>query len=134
VFDKEDWKEWFLKFKWNFISFKFQAFWSSIVLFILSGYFICFVYLKSIDVVIFLHEKGYISKESVESIIIHTQSVLYDKALSSLLIFFGTLLTSIIAVKGVHYFSESQKYKAVVDKLKHDGSEEDRDLKKYLPK
>jgi hypothetical protein len=126
-----DWKDWFCKLKWQFISFKFLAFWTFVVLLAASELGLIYIYKYSIRITTSLFKAGYITKDHVATIITHTQTTLFDIALSHLLVFFGAAIASIIAIKGVSYWTNSKQTSAAIDKVE---SIQKEDLKQYLPK
>lgn len=128
---RKDWCDWFAKLKWQLISFKFLSFWVFIVLLVGSWYSLAKIHERAISVAETLFKNKMINQAGVVTIITHSYSVLYDAALSHLLIFFGATIASVIAIKGMSYFTDSQKTRAVISKMESSNEE---DLKKYLPK
>lgn len=131
LLDKKDWKLWFKKLKWELISFKFLSFWTLICLLILCWWSLAKLHTNSIEVAKSLKTEGYIEKEAVSALIIHSQTVIYEKALGHVLLFFGTVLVSIIAIKGVSYWTDSNQTAELIKKL--DSTSTNEDLKKFLP-
>lgn len=127
-----DWKLWFSKLKWQLISFKFLAFWTVIFMMIGCWRSLGALQERSVVVATELFKKGYITKDHVATIITHSQTVLYDSALSHLLIFCGAILASIITLKGVSYWQEGKTKAAVIQKMNGDATKED--LKQFLPR
>ena len=127
----DDWKAWFCKLKWHFISFKFLSFWTFIVLLIGSVASLFYVYAYSIKVTSELYKRGLLTKDHVSTIITHVQTTLFDVALSHLLIFFGAAITSVIAIKGVSYWTNAKQTSTAINKVDNIQKE---DLKQYLPK
>lgn len=125
-------KTWFSKICWQLISFKFLSFWTSVVLLVVTWLSLEGLFDKSIKTAESLFSKGYITKEAVTAIITHSQTTIYDQALSHLLIFFAALFASIFAIKGVSYYTDSKTTQAVLNKMENNSTEED--LKKFLPK
>lgn len=124
-----DWKDWICKIKWQLISFKFIAFWIFTILLTGSGICLALLHSYSIAVARDLYSKGFITKDHLATIITHSQTVLFDIALSHLLIFFGAIMGSIVAIKGVSYWTDSKKTTEIINK-----TENVDDLKKFLPK
>ena len=127
----DDWKAWFCKLKWQFISFKFLAFWTLLIMLAGSGVGLALVYRYSLKILKELYKSGYLTKDHVSAIIMHTQTTLFDVALSHLLMFFGTAIAAIITIKGVSYWTDSKQTSAAIGKLDTIQKE---DLKQYLPK
>lgn len=127
-----DWKDWFWKIKWQLISFKFQSFWISILLLVASWWSLAALHDKSIHTAEKLFKLKYIDQNSVTNIITHSQTVLFDVALGHILTFSGVILTSIIAIKGVSYYTNHKTTEAVLKKMNGDTTKED--LKRFLPK
>lgn len=123
---------WLSKLGWQLISFKFLSFWVSVTLLVSSWISLDHLLEKSVATAERLYSKGYISKEGVANIVTHSQTILYDQALSHLLIFFAALFASVFAVKGVSYFTDSKTTQAVLNKMNGDTTKED--LKQFLPK
>ena len=132
LFDKQDWKLWFKKLKWELISFKFLSFRALVILLILSWFSLSNLHETSIEVAKTLHTEKFIETKDVSGLITHSQTVLYDKALSHLLVFFGAVLAAVIAIKGVSYWTESKQTSEVIKKLNGDTTKDD--LKKFLPR
>lgn len=133
-FDKEDWSNWIAKVKWQLISFKFLAFWVFTLLIIFFWYSIERLHNHVVYTAKDLFTGGYIKQADVATIITHSQTVLYDVALSHILLFLGAILASVIAIKGVSYYTDGQKTKAVIDKIGPTEGETAEDLKQFLPK
>ena len=108
-FTSPDWSDWLSKIRWQLISFKFLAFWIFVLLFILACLGLGFLYFKTIAIVTVLYQSGFITKESFATIIIHIQSVLFETALANILLFMGTIMTSIIAIKGISYVTYTKR-------------------------
>jgi len=123
--------EWIQKLLWQVISFKFLSFWVSIVLLVLSWVSLGHLYEASTHTAERLYKQGFITKEGATQIITHSQTVLYDQALSHLLLFFAAIFASVFAVKGMSYYTDSVTTKAVINKMPEQTSPDD--LKKYLP-
>jgi hypothetical protein len=123
---------WLSKLGWQLISFKFLSFWVGIVLLVGTWLSLSNLFDSSVKTAELLYSKGYITKDGVTSIITHSQTILYDQALSHALIFFAAMFASIFAIKGVSYYTESKTTQAVLNKMNDDSSKED--LKKFLPK
>ena len=133
LIDKSDWKEWINKLKWQLISFKFLSFWTAIVLLVGSWFSLEELHDKSIAVATALYKQGFLTKDNLTTIITHSQTVLYDAALSHILIFSAAVITGILAIKGMSYYTDSKQTSEVIKKL-DDNSSSGEDLKKFLPK
>lgn len=132
LIDKEDWKEWLNKLKWQIISFKFLSFWVAIILLVSVWFSLERLHNKSVKVATDLYKADIIEKGSVTTIITHSQTTLYSSALSHILIFAGACITGIFAIKGVSYYTDSKQAQTVINKINGDATKED--LKKFLPK
>jgi len=132
VFNKQDWEDWVLKLKWQLISFKFLSF--SVVLYLLvkAWGILHKVYMENVALVESLYEKQVLSKSGASEVLMHTQTVLYDSALSHMLTAVTTILTAIIAIKGVSYFTHSRQLTEVVKKLGNGHVE--KNISKFLPR
>ncbi len=133
LFDKEDWKAFWCKLKWQFISFKFLSFWAYTTLLICFWFSLEHLHQQSIKYAKEMFKEELITSAQVTELINHSQTVLYDTTLSHLLLFLGTIITAIIAIKGVSYVTEGQRKRAVINKI-GDSAEKNEDLKKFLPK
>lgn len=129
--DVNDWRAFWGKIKWQLISFKFLSFWTFVFLLVTAWGSLVAIYYKSLKTVKELYVANMITQEQVSQIIINTQNTLFDTALSNILIFSGAILGSIIAIKGVSYWTNSEQVKEVIKKTEMNGSE---DLKQFLPK
>lgn len=123
---------WWGRIKWSLVSFKVWAFLIFILLLILSWLSLIEIDNASKLSAQELFKLGFISKEGVVSIMNTSKTVLFQSALSSLLLFFGTCITAIIAIKGVSYYTNGQQTRAVMDKMHQQDANVD--LKKFLPK
>ena len=133
MFDRSDWSAWFAKIKWQLVSFKFISFVVFSIFLALSWVGLAELHSRSILTAERLYKLGYITKDHVSTIITHSQTVLYDIALSHLLLFFGTILTAIIAIKGVSYVTNTKRAVEVMKKLEPESSSKE-NLKKFLQK
>lgn len=116
-FDKKDWKDWLNKVKWQLISFKVMSFIAFFLLLILSWLSLEEVYNDSVQVTERLYERGMIGKEQVVTLLTQSREILYDKALSHILLFIGSIMTAIIAIKGVSYWVSGKQFTDVVKNL-----------------
>lgn len=132
LLDKEDWTNWLGKLKWQLISFKFLAFWTFIFLLIGAWLSLKVILLEVIERSTALYKLGYLTKEGLATIITHTETVLYDSALSHVLLFSTAVITGILAIKGVSYYTDGKSTSEVIKKL--DTGTSNADLKKFLPK
>lgn len=130
--DKEDWKDWFNKLKWQLISFKFISFWTAIVLLVCAWISLEHIQDKTVETAKELYKLEYITKDNVANIITHSQTVLYDSALSHILIFAAACITGILTVKGISYYTDGKQTQTVINKMNGDATKED--LKKFLPR
>lgn len=128
--DFADWKNFWCKFKWQFISFKFLSFWTFIILLIVAGMSLFKIFMVSVAFSKELYTLGFIEKKNVAELIMHSQTVLFDTALSHILLFFGAVIGSIIAIKGVSYWTNSTQKTATIKAI----TKENIDLKAFLPK
>lgn len=133
MFDRSDWSAWFAKIKWQLVSFKCISFVVFSIFLALSWIGLFELHSRSILTAERLYKLGYITKDHVSTIITHSQTVLYDIALSHLLLFFGTILTAIIAIKGVSYVTNTKRAVEVMKKLEPESSSKE-NLKKFLQK
>lgn len=133
MFDRSDWSAWFAKIKWQLVSFKFISFVVFSIFLALSWIGLSELHSRSVITAERLYKLGYITKDHVSTIITHSQTVLYDIALSHLLLFFGTILTAIIAIKGVSYVTNTKRAVEVMKKLEPESSNKE-NLKKFLQK
>lgn len=132
LFDREDWGSWFNKLKWQLISFKFISFWTAIILLVAAWISLDTLQDKTVTTAKELYKQEYITKDNVTTLITHSQTVLYDAALSHILIFAAACITGILAIRGVSYYTDHQERREVIKKLNGDATKED--LKKFLPK
>jgi hypothetical protein len=134
MFDRgSDWTAWFTKIKWQLVSFKFIAFVIFSTFLASSWVGLSILHIRSIQTAERLYKLGYIGKDHVSTIITHSQTVLYDIALSHLLLFFGTILTAIIAIKGVSYVTNTKRVVEAMKKLEPEASNKE-NLKQFLQK
>ena len=131
--DYEDWKDFWSKLKWQLISFKFLSFWAYTLLLLFFWYSIEHLHKQTILTSQDMLKNKLITSPQLSDIIKHSQTTLYDVALSHILIFLGTIITAIIAVKGVSYVTQGQKERSIINKLS-DNPENNENLKKFLPK
>jgi hypothetical protein len=135
IIQDPDWQDWAAKLRWQLISFKFLSFWACIVL--LVAVFRCLwdTYFKTINIATELYKQGILTKDNLSSIIISTQAALFDNALAHILLFAGTVLTSIVTIKGVSYVTNARKTAAVINKMDTPTTTAAKeDLKQFLPK
>jgi len=131
--DKEDWKCFWRKLKWQLISFKFLSFWAYTGLLVFFWYSLESLHHHSIEYAQDMFKEKLITSTQVSELINHSQTVLYDTALSHLLLFLGTIITALVAIKGVSYVTEGQRSRTVINKM-GENTERNEDLKKFLPK
>ena len=129
--DKES-TGWLQKVGWQLISFKFLSFWVSVILLVLCWGSLQVIFLQTVDIATTLHKQGYINQDAVKEIITHSLTTLYDSALSHILVFAGVIISGIMTIKGVSYYTDSKQTQAVIHKMNGDATKED--LKKFLPK
>lgn len=132
LFDLEDWKEWFRKLKWQTISFKFLSFFSVLILLVLFWLSLEEVFKRTVSIAKDLKEGGYVTQEGVTEIVTKSQSVLYDSALSHLMVAGAAVLAAIIAIKGVSYFVNGNQINNVVKKMENGNIKDN--LSRFLPK
>jgi len=128
----EDWKAWFNKLKWQFISFKFLAFFTVLSCVVGAWFGLERLFLKSVSIAETLFEKEYITKDGVKEIVTHSQSVLYDMAFNHLMVGSASVLAAIIAIKGVAYVMNSKQTRAVIEKTSNGDLQ--KNIKTFLPK
>lgn len=133
MLDRNDWRQWWGKVKWQLISFKFLSFWTFILLSIGSCYWLWLVYFKTIYILEKLVQNNILPKEKLSEIIINIQNILFNTALSNILLFFGTSLASVIAIKGVSYYTNSKNTVEAIKKIDSNPSAKE-DLKQFFVK
>jgi hypothetical protein len=128
-----NWSGWWSQITSMLLSFKFIAFFT--VVFLIIGLWVSLMYLYSltIDSASVLLLKGIITKEGATSIITNAQKVLFDDAVSHIGLSVTAILTSIIALNGVQYFTNSSENKELLKQAKTSDSSIE-ELKKFLPK
>jgi len=132
VIDYQDWRDYWNKIKWQLISFKFLSFWAYTGLLFFFWRSLDTLHKQSIDYAKEMFKEHLITSAQVSELINHSQTVLFDTALSHLLIFLATILTALIAIKGVSYITDGQKERVIINKMS-DNAESNANLKKYLP-
>jgi hypothetical protein len=134
IIDYSDWKQFWCKLKWQLISFKFLSFWAYTILLIFFWFSLEHLHQQSIMYAKEMFKEKLITSVQVSELINHSQTTLYDTALSHLLLFLGTIVTAILAIKGVSYVTEGQKERSVINKMSSESVEDKENLKKFLPK
>ena len=130
-----DWQDWARKIRWQLASFKSLAFWSFIILLITAFRCLWHIYFRTIEASTELYKLGYLTKDGLSNIITHSQTVIFDTALSHVLIFAGTAITAIIAIQGVNYVTDARKTSEVLKKMDTPNTPKGKeDLKAFLPK
>jgi hypothetical protein len=132
IFSSSDWQGWGNKLKWQLISFKFLAFWAFVGMLIAAFRCLWDFYFKTIDIATGLCKAGLLSKADLSQIIMHTQSVIFDSAFSHVLLFAGTAITSIIAIKGVNYYTDNKRTVEAIRRMDNTTHEAKEDLKKFI--
>lgn len=132
MFKDLEWRAWFSKIKWQLISFKFLSFWVSIGLLIAAWVSLFNIFEYTVRVAIDLHEKDYISGAELTDIINHSQSIMFNSALSHVLVLSGAILASIVAIRGVSYYTESKTTCEALKKVESNKPKSTEDLKKFL--
>lgn len=127
-----DWSAWFRKIRWQFISFKVQAFWVFSVCLVASWLHVVHIYKDTVKSAKELFSGGFITQEGVVQMITGAQKTLFETALNHILTFAGVILTGILAIKGFSYFTSSKQTTKVIEKMGDDVSMDD--LKQFLPK
>lgn len=123
---------WANKVFWQIISFKFLSFWCATFLLVSAWFSLQGIFDKYTYTAERLQEEGHITKDGLVTLLTHAQTVMYDSALSHLLIFFAAIFASVFAVKGISYMTEARTTSDVLKRLPDDTSKED--LKQFLPK
>jgi hypothetical protein len=129
---RSDWKKWFRKIKWQLISFKFLSFFGVLSLLVAVWFSLESLFVKTVGIAEELYKKEFITQEGLSDIITKAHSTLYNDALGHLLVAAAAVLTAVIAIKGVTYFTESRQTTEVVKKL-HNG-ELSSNLERFLPR